>query len=227
VACREVPDISVDGDPGSGYAAYYEGAWRPAGGTSVSAPTVAALAALADASPACGGHPIGFLNAALYRAAADAYTADFNDVTSGGNAFDFVSGFAAGPGYDMASGLGTPTASLGQTLCGGPAVPPTTENGPLAVNSSNVVRLRRVRDRWSRVGTKVSVRVRAHDSNGLPLTFSAVELPAGLTINHRTGLISGTPRRPGVRTVRVRAADRRGSSATVVFHWTIRRSTKR
>jgi subtilase family serine protease len=227
VACREVPDISVDGDSLTGYAAYYEGSWRAVGGTSVSAPTVAALAALADASPNCVGHPIGFLNPGLYRAAADAYTADFHDVSSGSNAFDLVSGFTAGPGYDMASGLGTPSALLGQTLCDGAAAPPTIDNGPRAVNASKVVRLGRLGDRSGRVGTEVNVRVRAHDAHGLQLTFTAAELPAGLTINHRSGLISGTPRRPGSRTVRVRAADGRGSSATVVFRWTIRHARKR
>ncbi len=225
VACREVPDISVDGDPLTGYAAYYEGSWRAVGGTSVSAPTVAALAALADASPACGGHSIGFLNPGLYRAAADAYGADFHDVTSGSNAFDSVAGFPARPGYDMASGLGTPTASLGQALCDGAGAAPATENGPRAVTNS--VRLGRLTDHSGRVGTKVSVRVNGHDAASLRLKFTAADLPAGLTINHRTGLISGTPLRPGSRTVRVRATDERGTAATVVFRWTIRRARKR
>ena len=226
-ACREVPDISVDGDPLTGYAAYYEGAWRVVGGSSVSAPTVAALAALADASPACDGHPIGFLNPGLYRAAADAYAADFHDVISGSNAFDFVPGFPAGPGYDMASGLGTPTASLGPSLCGAGAAPPVTENAPRAAGGPNTVRLGRLTDRSGRVGTEVSVRVKGHDAAGLQLKFTAAGLPAGLTINHRTGLISGTPRRPGSRTVRVRATDASGGAAAVVFHWRIRPASKR
>jgi len=217
-ACREVPDISVDGDPATGYLAYYRGSWSAVGGTSVSAPTVAALAALADASPACGGHPIGFLNPGLYGAAAHAYAANFHDVTSGNNSFDLVAGFAAGPGYDMASGLGTPTASLGWTLCGGSAGNPRH-----APNASTSVQLGRLGNRSGRVGKKVRVRVQARDGGGLKLTFTADALPAGLTINHRTGLISGTPRRAGSRTVRVRATDARGSTATIAFRWTIRR----
>ncbi|MBV8219843.1 MAG: putative Ig domain-containing protein [Solirubrobacterales bacterium] len=221
VACREVPDIAVDGDPETGYVAYYLGSWRTVGGTSVASPTVAALAALADASPACGGHPIGFLNTGLYRAAARAYAANFNDVTSGSNSFDLVAGFAAAPGYDMASGLGTPTALLGQTLCDDSSATPTNKNAQRGLRASNVVRLGRFGNRSGRVGTKVRVRVQAHDANHLPLTFSAAKLPAGLTINHRTGLISGTPRRAGSRTVLVRATDTHGSSATVVFRWTI------
>jgi len=226
-ACRQLPDISVDGDPGTGYVAYYDGSWATVGGTSVAAPTVAAVAALADASPACGGHPIGFLNPGLYRAAAGAYAANFHDVTSGSNAFDSVAGFGAGPGYDMASGLGTPTASLGQTLCDGSAAPPVIDNAPRALNPSNVVRLRRPGNRSGRVGTRMSVRVRAHDAAGLPLTFTAADLPAGLKINHRTGLISGTPRRAGSRSVHVGATDTDGSSATIVFRWTIARASTR
>jgi hypothetical protein len=221
VACREVPDISADGDPLSGYAAFYEGSWRAAGGTSVAAPTVAAFAALADASATCAGHPIGFLNPGLYGAAAADYAADFNDVTSGSNAFDSVIGFPAGPGYDMASGLGTPTASLGQALCGGAGASPRTENGPRAAGAPNTVRLVRPSDRSGRVGTEASVHLKGHDAAGLRLKFTAADLPAGLTINHRTGVISGTPRRPGSRTVRVRATDARGGAATVVFRWTI------
>ncbi len=227
VACREVPDISVDGDPATGYVAYYRGSWRAVGGTSVSAPTVAALAALADASPACGGHPIGFLNPGLYRAAAGAYAANFHDVTSGSNAFDSVAGFAAGPGYDMASGLGTPTASLGRTLCGGraPRPRPTTARGPPTFRRS-CGWAGSATARAASAGKCTCASGRAmHD--GLQLTFTAVDLPPGLTINQRTGLISGTPRRAGSRTVLVRAADARGGSATAVFRWTIRRRSGR
>jgi subtilase family serine protease len=115
-SCREVPDVSADADPDSGYVAVYDGGWATVGGTSVAAPTLAAYAALAEASPACAGHRIGFLNPLLYRAPA----ADFGDVTQGQNASGGVSGFAAGPGYDLASGLGTPTAALGAALCATP-----------------------------------------------------------------------------------------------------------
>ena len=223
-ACREVPDISVDGDPGTGYVAYFDGSWRSVGGTSVAAPTVAALAALADASPACGGDRLGFLNPSLYRAAAGAYAANFNDVTSGSNGFGSVAGFAARSGYDMASGLGTPTALLGQTLCTGSALASAPGSRAKTVNHpANIVRLRRMGNRTGRVGASVHVRVKARDRSGLALTFTASGLPAGLTINHRSGVISGTPLRAGPRTVRVRATDARGSAATVVFRWTIRR----
>jgi subtilase family serine protease len=116
-SCREVPDVSADADPAGGYVAVYNGGWATVGGTSVAAPTLAAYAALAEASPACGGHRIGFLNPLLYRAP----TGAMRDVTLGGNSSGGVPGFAAGPGYDMASGLGTPTAALDAALCATPA----------------------------------------------------------------------------------------------------------
>lgn len=125
--CREVPDVAANGDPNTGYAIFYDGRWNTMGGTSISAPTWAALTALADSSPACTGHPIGFVNPALYKLAATAYGANFRDVTRGANGYDHVAGFAAAPGYDMASGLGTPNArSIVPALCGGAPIPAAT-----------------------------------------------------------------------------------------------------
>ena len=64
--CREVPDVSADADPQSGYIAYWNGSWVGLGGTSGAAPLWAALVALADAWPACSAHLVGFLNPSLY-----------------------------------------------------------------------------------------------------------------------------------------------------------------
>jgi hypothetical protein len=41
-------------------------------------------------------------------------------------------------------------------------------------------------------GAKVSLQIQASDSPGLPLAYQASGLPAGLSINGSTGLISGT-----------------------------------
>jgi hypothetical protein len=72
---------------------------------------------LADASSACASiGSIGFANPALYAIAAGpgASTA-FNDITTGDNDFTGTHGgsYAAGPGYDLASGLGSPIAGSG------------------------------------------------------------------------------------------------------------------
>jgi kumamolisin len=74
------------------------------GGTSQSAPIMAALAAVMNQYLiANGGHALGDLNTQLYRIASGAMLPAFHDVTLGGNAVD-----TAAPGYDLVSGLGTP-----------------------------------------------------------------------------------------------------------------------
>jgi subtilase family serine protease len=118
--CREVPDVSSDANPATGYLVYWNGShavngpvgWRMIGGTSAGAPTWAAVIALANASHLCKS-PIGFANPRLYAIAGTAYAAMFNDVTAGDNDFTATGGgkYQAAPGYDMASGLGTPRAS--------------------------------------------------------------------------------------------------------------------
>ncbi len=113
--CREVPDVSADADPETGYAMYIGGHWSGYGGTSAAAPTWAALVALADASSYCAGHAVGFANPLLYGLSAS----DFLDVTVGNNGFAHVTGYSAGAGYDMASGLGAPNgAALVPAICG-------------------------------------------------------------------------------------------------------------
>jgi subtilase family serine protease len=112
---REVPDVSADADENTGYVVYYDRSWTAIGGTSAAAPLWASVAALADSS--CGS-PIGLANPALYAAESSA-PSDFDDVTSGNNSYDGVTGFSAGGGYDEASGLGTPVvSSLVPALCG-------------------------------------------------------------------------------------------------------------
>ena len=46
----------------------------------------------------------------LYRLARSGrtYARDFHDITEGDNRLDSTVGFDAGPGYDLATGLGTP-----------------------------------------------------------------------------------------------------------------------
>jgi subtilase family serine protease len=202
-ACREVPDISADADPDSGYTAYFRGAWRTVGGTSVAAPTVASLVTLAEASPACGGRRLGFLDPALY---ADA--ADVQDVTSGTNAFGGVAGFSATTGYDMASGLGTPTAALGPALCGDAL----SFTAPVA-------------QRWS-AGRSVSLGLSARSTRGAAVSWSATGLPAGVALGARTGRLKGDPTATGSFTVTVTAVDADGATATGSFPVTVAGAAK-
>ena len=93
--------------------------WYFFGGTSEGAPQWAAIAALADEA---AGHPLGALNPLLYQIAQNPtqYASDFHDVTVGTNALAGGPGYAAGTGYDLPTGLGSPNvANLITTLAGG------------------------------------------------------------------------------------------------------------
>jgi hypothetical protein len=120
VSCREVPDVAADADPRTGFAVFCScfgtGGWAKVGGTSMSSPLWAALAALADQ-----GQSVGFLNPTLYQSQCTA-SAVLNDVTVGNNQPlgsapsnppHVPSGpyYQATPNYDLATGLGTPIAS--------------------------------------------------------------------------------------------------------------------
>jgi subtilase family serine protease len=137
--CREVPDVSADADSRTGYLVFFQGKWEVVGGTSGATPLWAALIALADSSSTCDGVSLGFLNNSLYSIASSNYGANFHDVTEalGGASSNspyesfyeedvHESGpYPVGPGYDMATGLGTPDGeNLASSLCsmgGGPA----------------------------------------------------------------------------------------------------------
>jgi F5/8 type C domain/Ricin-type beta-trefoil lectin domain/Putative Ig domain len=72
------------------------------------------------------------------------------------------------------------------------------------------------------VGTAASLPVHATDSgSGQTLTYSATGLPAGLSINSSTGLISGTPTAAATSSVTVTARDGTGASGSSSFTWTI------
>jgi subtilase family serine protease len=213
--CRQVPDVSADADPATGYLIYWNGSgsvgglpagWQGIGGTSAGAPLWAALIALADASRSCRGTSIGFANPGLYRAAGSAYVDDFNDVISGNDDFTGTSGgrFGAAPGYDMASGLGSPNAApLAASLCAGTlrTVNPGTQR--------------------STVRTRVSLRLKATDALGTAVSFRALGLPVGLSLHAASGQISGSPRRTGTFVVTVIARDAGGATGGTTFRWTV------
>ena len=109
---RGVPDVAADADPETGLAIYSQGGWELGGGTSAAAPFWSAIAAIANQ---VAGHPLGFLNPALYRLAASSTSGrDFHDITQGGNSVrvhhTFVQGYSAAPGWDPVTGLGSPDA---------------------------------------------------------------------------------------------------------------------
>ena len=103
---RATPDISALGE---GYQVYVSGRVEPVGGTSASSPAFAGYVSLLNEARFKAGKPqMGFFNPFAYQNP-DAFT----DVTHGTNAIDrggapMPYGFAAAPGWDAATGLGTP-----------------------------------------------------------------------------------------------------------------------
>ena len=118
-AYRAVPDVAADASPHAGMAVVTstgrgQYSISGAGGTSASAPTWAALVALADQY---AGRHLGFVNSAIYRIArGPLYHKAFHDVTSGDNSVSFppktVTGDQAVPGWDAVTGWGSPDANV-------------------------------------------------------------------------------------------------------------------
>ncbi|HEY5304344.1 MAG TPA: protease pro-enzyme activation domain-containing protein [Acidimicrobiales bacterium] len=121
---RMVPDLSVMADPNTGFMQNYTAKsvatvtnWSAIGGTSIGSPLVGALVAVA--AQVCGVARLGFINPTLYSLARA--SKGFVDVTTGSNNLKGTGVYAAGVGYDMASGLGSPNATLVDDLCPSPA----------------------------------------------------------------------------------------------------------
>jgi subtilase family serine protease len=169
---RMVPDLTVIGDPGTGFVQYFTGSaggfchrscsggWGTIGGTSISSQLVGALIAVSAQS--CGVGRLGFINPALY--AMDSAGVGFNDVTTGNNDLFGEGVYSAGVGYDMASGLGSPDASFITGIC-----PPAVDvaNGsltPLSVTPT--------------VKTPATLTLTLKDANGDPLVNTLVDVVA-------------------------------------------------
>ena len=120
------------------------GGWYPIGGTSLATPLAASAAVLWDQEAKQAGlGGVGFLNPLLYRIASNPakYASDFHDIATGSNSDQYDTAdcppgcnpgelYAAGTGYDMASGLGSiDAAKLGADL--------VAESGQIDLTPSN------------------------------------------------------------------------------------------
>ena len=130
---REVPDVSADADPNTGYSVYCTvtaagcsstSAWIAVGGTSAAAPLWTALVADANEYLAGQSKPtFGAASAELYTLFNTSQTyAAYHDITSGNNLY-----YPATSGYDLASGIGSPDAwNLARDAAGGAVSNPPT-----------------------------------------------------------------------------------------------------
>lgn len=109
---RGTPDVALSAAVDGGVLVYssYDTehtGWTVVGGTSEAAPLFSGMVALAVQR---AKHRLGAINPALYRLASHP-NSGIVDVTSGDNSYGDVTGYTAGPGYDLATGLGTIDAS--------------------------------------------------------------------------------------------------------------------
>ena len=220
--CREIPDVSALADPDTGYVINYDGSWGGIGGTSGAAPLWAGFVADANSTARCRGLSIGFLNNSLYSIASSAYTSNFHDITLpnpstgfahndalfGHTGIDLAHGlYPVKTGYSMATGLGSPNVpALAASLCA-------------ARSPIYTVALTNPGTQTSPTGKAVSVAVHGTDSGGLGLSYAATGLPAGLSINRVTGVISGTPTMAQSTTVSVSASDSARNTGALQFTW--------
>ncbi len=158
-------------DPATGFIQYYtgttdgcthscSGGWAAIGGTSIGAPIVSALVAVA--AQTCGASRLGFINPSLYAMA----QTGFIDVTTGSNDLFAIGVYPAGVGYDMASGLGSPD---GAAFIAGLCPPPLSKSK----SSFSVSKPTAVADS---TGPTISATLR--DVNGNPVANASVEVNA-------------------------------------------------
>ncbi len=102
------------------------------------------------------------------------------------------------------------------------SVPAQSSDPTCSTSSGNTVTVTNPGSQTGTVGTAKSLQIQASDSAaGQTLTYSATGLPAGLSINSSTGLISGTPTTAGTYSTTVTAKDTTNASGSATFTWTI------
>jgi subtilase family serine protease len=111
---RTTPDVSYNASISGGVLTYLgflgpDSGFYIFGGTSAGSPQWASIIAIANQARGLAGKPkLGYLNNTIYKVATSVY----HDITVGNDQLAGTPfGYNAGPGYDIASGLGTPNVS--------------------------------------------------------------------------------------------------------------------
>lgn len=174
---RNVPDVSLDSDPNTGYSIYYSGNWYIFGGTSCAAPLWSAFAALVNQQRVANGlGTLGFANTPLYALAkTTSYSADFNDIADGStNLF-----YPAVAGYDDATGLGT--------FNGANLLADLSDTAASATPMANAISITTGQD------TPVAVTLAGSDPNSRALTYTVVTSPMNGTLSGTAPNLTYTP----------------------------------
>ena len=205
---RTENDVSAVADQSTGVAVYdtypntvnVTKGYNELGGTSASTAIITSVYALAGA-PTPGTYPSSY----PYQ-----HTSAFNQVTSGSNGscepgrLYLCNAADSLTGYSGPAGLGTPAGTAGFSEASTGDV--VTVLNPGTVDMGDNVSL--------------TLPIQATDSgSGQTLAYSATGLPAGVTINPTTGVISGTDTgATGTASVTVTATDGASASGSVTFN---------
>jgi subtilase family serine protease len=108
-AARDTPDVALTAAAHDGYMTYtHNGGMMAVLGTSAATPSFGGMLALVQQA---SGSRLGNANPVLYQLGAAQYqnsgVAVFHDITSGDNSVPGTDGYFSGPGYDLATGLGS------------------------------------------------------------------------------------------------------------------------
>ncbi len=189
---RNIPDVALTAAVQM-YVIYNNGQATAVGGTSAAAPLWAGFVALANQQAAAQGKPVvGFLNPTIYSLGkGSSYATGMHDIVAGTN------GFSAVPGFDLATGWGTPNGQpMINDLTSTAAAPSFTLSSsvssstvPAGSSSTATIQITKQTGFTGSVALSVS---------GLPTgvtgTFSAVSASGAstLTLTAASGAASGT-----------------------------------
>jgi kumamolisin len=125
---RMVPDVSINGNPDTGYSIYFGGAWVVFGGTSCSAPIWAGFTALVNQARVTAGLArLGYPNPSLYQLGQSSlYSGVFHDIADGSTNLYYP----AVTGYDLSTGWGSMNGSALLSALASATLPP---NAPTAL----------------------------------------------------------------------------------------------
>ncbi len=209
---RTTPDVSYNANPGTGVGvldSYDYGGWVQVGGTSAAAPQWAGLIAIADQGRALAG--LGSLSGAS-QTLPDLYAlpqSDFHDITTGTTTG--TPNYSAGPGYDLATGRGSPIANLVVGgLIGGVQI--QVFHGATQVADGGSVSM------TATVGSTVTDTFTIKNLGAKTLTLSdPITLPAGFTLTADFGTTSVAPGASTTFTVQLSTSVIASYSGTVSF----------
>jgi len=183
---RLTPDISLSAAGHDGYVIEQEGGLYLVGGTSAATPSFAGLMAIVNQYTHTGnGNPVS----KLYALAASA-PGVFHDITAGSNAVACaagspncstaaapagtgkMTGYNAGSGYDLATGLGTVDANaLVTNWSGTPPAPTIVSLSPNPINGSSAAQSLTIKGSGFVAGSDLLVKVGSVTYQGASVTF--------------------------------------------------------